>query len=71
MTRTVDVDYPCLMGIFPSVVRPIGSEYLGDLVFEGRVGWNREKISRVNLYASKIFFIQKRVIFKDPFLPHF
>ena len=29
----------------------------------------RGEISRVNIYASKIFLIQKKVIFKDPSLP--
>ena len=29
-------------------------------------GTKRENISRVNTYTSRIFFIQKKVIFKDP-----
>ena len=31
----------------------------------------RDKRSRVNIYASKIFFIQKKVILKDPPPLHF
>ena len=42
--RTVDNESPCLMGLVPSVVRHIGTEYLGDSVFEvkgGKEGQNK------------------------------
>ena len=69
ITRIVDVESPQLIGLLPLGVQHIGTEYLGYLVFEGK-GEKRYKRSRVDIYASKIFFIQNKVILKEP-PPHF
>ena len=63
--RTVDVESLHLTSLFQLVVRRIGTEYLVCLVFEGKVNKEGGGVIRVNIYASKIFFIQKKVIFKD------
>ena len=36
ITRTVDVDSPCLTGLVLLLVRNIGTEYLVDSAFEGK-----------------------------------
>ena len=58
------------MEIVPLGVCRIGTEYLGNLVCEGK-GKNTKKIGSVNIYASKIIFNSKVGYFRGPFPPHF
>ena len=53
---TVDLESPCLTGLVPSRKLRIGTEYLGDSVFEEK-GGNREKVIRVDIYAPKQDFL--------------
>ena len=64
--------------LIPHVLRASSHQYYALLVCNTWVVWfleekvtKRGEIIRVNIYASKSFFIQKKFIFKDHFSPVF